>query len=73
MLLASLDMRRLVTCRALEIVNLILPSAAVPHDPDIVPLPLGRFYIKIEPFYLAIFQCILNKIRLHLYQLTVKC
>ena len=47
----------------------ILPVAEVPRDLDIVPLPPGPFYIKIELFfYLAIFQCILNKIRLHLYQ-----
>ena len=47
----------------------ILPRAEVPRDLDIVPLPPGPFYIKIELFfYSAIFQCILNKIRLHLYQ-----
>ena len=46
----------------------ILPRAEVPRDLDIVPLPPGPFYIKIEfCFYSAIFQCILNKIRLLLY------
>ena len=48
---------------------IILPRAEVPRDLDIVPLPPGPFYIKIELFfYSAIFECILNKIRLHLYQ-----
>ena len=47
----------------------ILPGAEVPRDLDIVPLPPGPFYIKIELFfYSAIFECILNKIRLLLYQ-----
>ena len=62
----------------------ILPRAEVPRDLDIVPLPPGTFYIKIELFfYSAFFQCILNKFRLHLYKrrmpnavsslLNVKC
>ena len=39
----------------------ILPRAEVPRDLDIVSLPPCPFYIKIELFYSAIFQCILNK------------
>ena len=47
----------------------ILPRAEVPRDLDIVPLPPGPFYIKIELFFhSANFQCILNKIQLHSYQ-----
>ena len=53
-------------------VPLILPRAEVPHDLDIVPLPVlppGPFYIKIQLFfYSGIFQCVLNNIRLYLYQ-----
>ena len=30
----------------------ILPRAEVPRDLDIVPLPPGPFYIKIELFFL---------------------
>ena len=52
-----------------EKVAIILPRAEVPRDLDIVPLPPGPFYIKIELFfYSAIFQCILNNILLQLYQ-----
>ena len=33
----------------------ILPSAEVPRDLDIVPLPPGPFYIKIELFFIQQF------------------
>ena len=33
----------------------ILPRAEVPRDLDIVPLPLGPFYIKIELFLFSNF------------------
>ena len=53
--------------RSSRLAEAILPRAEVPRDLDIVPLPPGPFYIKIELFfYSAIFQCILNKIRLHM-------
>ena len=57
--------------RSLNIMNMrliILPRAEVPHDLDIVPLPPGTFLHQNRAFfYLAFFQCILNKFRLYLY------
>ena len=35
--------------------TLILPRAEVPRDLDIVPLPPGPFYIKIELFFIRQF------------------
>ena len=38
-----------------DYVHIILPRAVVPRDLDIVPLPPGPFYIKIELFLFSNF------------------
>ena len=51
----------------------ILPRAEVPRDLDIVPLPPGPFYIKIELFLFGNFSMYIKQISIAFMSKVAKC